>query len=191
MCVDAFLYHWYQGLTIYVSQTAHDHAVCCSNTLRPRQNGHRVADNTFERMFVNKNVRILIKISLKFVPKGPINNIPALIQIMAWHRLGDKPLSEPMIVRLPTHICVTRPQWVNRALNKTYLILFGNGASEISMVTSIGMSMHVLRTTDARGRFGNLIVKYCHVNTAKQFKKYVENTVTKLKAANQIWKIWI
>ena len=32
---------------------------------------------------------------------------------MAWRRPGDKPLSEPMMVRLPTHICVTRPQWVN------------------------------------------------------------------------------
>ena len=29
---------------------------------------------------------------------GPINNIPALVQIMAWRRQGDKPLSEPMIV---------------------------------------------------------------------------------------------
>ena len=36
---------------------------------------------------------------MKFVPKGPINNIPALVQIMAWRRLGDKPLSEPMMVR--------------------------------------------------------------------------------------------
>ena len=31
---------------------------------------------------------------------------------MVWRRLGDKPLSEPMMARLPTHICVTRPQWV-------------------------------------------------------------------------------
>ena len=31
---------------------------------------------------------------------------------MAWRRPGDKPLSEPMMVRLVTHICVTRPQWV-------------------------------------------------------------------------------
>ena len=35
---------------------------------------------------------------------------------MAWRRPGDKPLSEPMMVRLPTHICVTRPQWVNGLL---------------------------------------------------------------------------
>ena len=53
-----------------------------------------------------------MKISLKFVHKSPINNIPASVQIMAWRRSGDKPLSEPMMVSLLTHICVTRPQWV-------------------------------------------------------------------------------
>ena len=35
-----------------------------------------------------------------------------LVQIMAWRRPGDKPLSEPMMVSLLTQICVTRPQWV-------------------------------------------------------------------------------
>ena len=82
------------------------------NTLRPRQNGRRFADDTSKRMFLNENVWISIKISLKFVPKGPINNNPALVQIMAWRRSGDKPLSEPMMASSPTHICVTRPQWV-------------------------------------------------------------------------------
>ena len=62
--------------------------------------------------FLNENVIISIQISLKFVPKGPINNIPALVQIMAWRRPGDKPLSEAMLISLLTHICVTRPQWV-------------------------------------------------------------------------------
>ena len=47
-----------------------------------------------------------------FVPKVPIKNIPALVQIMAWRRSGAKPLSEPMIVSLMTHICITRPQLV-------------------------------------------------------------------------------
>ena len=83
------------------------------NTLRPRQNERHFADDTFNRIFLNENVRISIKISLKFVPKGPINNNPALVQIMACRRSGDKPLSEPMMVSLLTHICVTRPQWVN------------------------------------------------------------------------------
>ena len=68
------------------------------NTLRPRQNGRHFADDTFKRIFLNDNVRISIKISLKFVPKGPIINIPALVQIMTWRRLGDMPLSEPMLV---------------------------------------------------------------------------------------------
>ena len=86
------------------------------NTLRPRQNGRHFPDDIFKHTFLNENVRIPIKISLKFVPKGPINNISALVQIMAWRRTGDKPLSEPMIVKLPTHICVTRPQWVNSSL---------------------------------------------------------------------------
>ena len=62
---------------------------------------------------MNGNAWILTKNSLKFVPKGPINNIPALVQVMAWRRPCDKPLSEPMMVRIPTHICVTRPPWVN------------------------------------------------------------------------------
>ena len=48
---------------------------------------------------------------LKF-PKGTINNILALLQIMAWRRPGGKPLSEPMMGSLSTHICVTQPQWV-------------------------------------------------------------------------------
>ena len=81
-------------------------------TLRPRQNGRLFADDTFKRIFVTENIRISIKISLTFVPKGLINNIPALVHIMARHRTGDRPLSEPMMVRSLTHICVTRPQWV-------------------------------------------------------------------------------
>ena len=48
------------------------------------------------------------------LPKGSINNIPALVQIMAWRRPGDKPLSEPMMVSLLTHTCVTRLQWIIR-----------------------------------------------------------------------------
>ena len=47
---------------------------------------------------------------MKVVPKVRITNIPALVQIMAWRRPGDKPLSEPVMVSLPTHICVTWPQ---------------------------------------------------------------------------------
>ena len=54
--------------------------------------------------YMNEDVRISIKISLMIVPKGPINNIAALVQIMAWRRSDDKPLSEPMMVSLMTHM---------------------------------------------------------------------------------------
>ena len=90
--------------------------LCRLNTLRPRQNGCHFPDDIFEGIFLNKNEWISLKISLKFVPKVRINNIPALVQIMAWRRRGDKPLSEPMMVSLLTHICVTRPQWFKEAM---------------------------------------------------------------------------
>ena len=80
------------------------------NTLRARQNGRHFPDDIFKCIFLNENVLVLIKISLKFVHKGQINNIPALVYIMAWCRPGDKPLSEPRMQSLLMHICVTRPQ---------------------------------------------------------------------------------
>ena len=54
-------------------------------------------DDIFKCIFLNEKVCIVIQISLKFVPRGPIDNNPALVQIMAWRRIGDKPLSEPML----------------------------------------------------------------------------------------------
>ena len=84
------------------------------NTLRPRQNGCPYPDDIFKCIFLNENICIpmIMNISLKFVPKGQINNIPSLVQIMAWRRPGNKPLFEPMMVNLVKHICITRPQWV-------------------------------------------------------------------------------
>ena len=63
--------------------------------------------------FVDGNVWISIKMSLKIVRKVSINEIPTMVQLMAWRRLGGKPLSKPMMVSLLTHICVTRPPCVN------------------------------------------------------------------------------
>ena len=60
-----------------------------------------------------KSVLISLKISIKFVHIVRFNNIPALVEIMDWRRPGAKPLSEPRIVSLLTHICITRPLWVN------------------------------------------------------------------------------
>ena len=60
----------------------------------------------FKYISLNENVWISIKISLKFIPKGPVSKIPALVHIIAWHLPGDKPLSEPMIVWFTgTYMC--------------------------------------------------------------------------------------
>ena len=68
--------------------------------MRPRQNGRHFPDE-----FASRILWIEMRESLF------INNIlPALVQIIAWRRSGDKPLSEPIMFELPTHVCVTRPQ---------------------------------------------------------------------------------
>ena len=75
----------------------------CVNKLRPRQDDPRFSDDILKYIFFNENIWISINISLKFVPKGPINNNLALVQIMAWRLLCDKPLSKPMLFSLLTH----------------------------------------------------------------------------------------
>ena len=99
------------------------------NTFRPRQNGRHFADGIFKHIFLNENARISSQCSLKFVPKGPINNIPTLVQIMVWRSSGDKLLSEPMMVRLPTHICGTRLHWVNAENRELSLYMKISGAA--------------------------------------------------------------
>ena len=66
------------------------------DTTKPDQNGRHLADDIFKCIFLNEKFRILIRISLKFVLKVPIDNKSVLVQVMAWRRKGDKPLREPM-----------------------------------------------------------------------------------------------
>ena len=54
----------------------------------PEQNGRHFPDDIFKCIFMNEKFRILIRISPKFVHKRPINNIPAMVQIMVWRRSG-------------------------------------------------------------------------------------------------------
>ena len=86
------------------------------NSLRSRLNWRPFTDDIFKSIVLNENEWISTRISLKFVLKVLINNIPALVQIIAWRRSGGKPLSEPMMVSLLMHICVTRPQWVKEPI---------------------------------------------------------------------------
>ena len=74
------------------------------NRLRPRQNGRRFPDDILKCIFLNEIIWISIKISFEIAPKGPNNNMAALVQIVAWRRPGDKTLSEPMMIILLTHM---------------------------------------------------------------------------------------
>ena len=57
------------------------------------------ADDNLKCIFLNENDRILIRISLKFIPKSAIDSKPALVQVMAWRQIGAKPLPESMLIR--------------------------------------------------------------------------------------------
>ena len=98
--------HWWQGAEAWLIQLTH----------WGQDKMDAISQTTLSNAFSWMKIFEFGLNFLKFVPEGPINNIPAFIQIMAWRRAGDKPLSEPMMVSLPTHICVTRPQWVNGLL---------------------------------------------------------------------------
>ena len=65
----------------------------------PGQNGRYFADDIFKCIFLNEKFCILIWISMKFVPTGPIDNKEAVVKVMAWCRIGNKPLPEPMLIQ--------------------------------------------------------------------------------------------
>ena len=76
--------------------------------LWPRQNGRQ--GRQFQMHLFNEDVWISLRISLKFVSNGPINNILAMVLVMAPCLPGNRPLSEPVMVSLLTYICATRLQ---------------------------------------------------------------------------------
>ena len=94
---------------------------CQFNSSSPGQNGRHFAEDIFICMFLNEKFCIFIWISLKFVPNGPIDKKWALVQLMAWRRIGSKPLPFTLLYftylnqcwsSWPTHICSTRGRWV-------------------------------------------------------------------------------
>ena len=84
---------WYEACTLFF-------VTCkfCFNTLRLGQNGRHFADDIFKCILFDKTFRILNEIWLKYVPYGPIDNMAALVQLMAWRWTSTKPLSEAMLV---------------------------------------------------------------------------------------------
>ena len=98
------------------------------NSLRPRRNGRFNADDIFKCIFLNENVWFPTKMSVKFVPKGPINNILALVQIIAWRRPGDKPLSEPMRVYWGIYVSpgLNELKWNNNGITILHYVLINS-----------------------------------------------------------------
>ena len=104
-----------------VNSLVPDDAIWCHRTWLTHWGRYKmeaISQTTFSNTFSWMKM-YEFQLKFQFIPKGTINNISAVVQIMAWRRPGDKTLSEPMMVRLPTHICVTQPQWVNT--------VYGNG----------------------------------------------------------------
>ena len=84
VCEKLFWLQWVKLWCPLIDWQRHQNIL---NSLRPKQNGRHFPDDTFKCIFLNENVWIPIKISLKFVHKGPINNIPRLVQIITWRAL--------------------------------------------------------------------------------------------------------
>ena len=115
------------------------------NTLRPRQDGLHFADDIFTCNFLNGNCCILIKFSLKYVRKGPIDNNPALVQIMAWRRPGDKPLSEPMMLvywRIYASLCLNELKPCESSLCQRFQHYFFKRWSSHRLNISIKIGSH-------------------------------------------------
>ena len=70
------------------------------NALRSEQNGCRFEHNIFNYIFVEENLCILVQIRLTFVLKGLIDNELALIQVMAWYQTGNRPFTEPLLIKI-------------------------------------------------------------------------------------------
>ena len=169
---DIFSSKFFQLLMISVYCFGPDNVIqpcdslCVINSMRPWRKGHHFLD-IFKWIFLNENVWLLMKLSLKFVPRGPINNILALVQIMARRRPGDKPLSEPVMDSLLTHICITPPQWVN-TLSASDAVMFQWFCQYCfrQWLGACGVPYHYYRNKN-RSWF---TVDYIHIETSIKFE---------------------
>ena len=139
-------------------ELGHQQTQCWTQSyhIKAENDGHHFPEDIFRCIFLKENEWISIKISLKLVPKGSINNIPSLVQIMAWRWPGNKPLSEPMMVSLLMHICVTWPQWLTRlSLKVLYFIM----ANDISWYIA-ALQHPIIRNIDGSVHFYQLLTTY-------------------------------
>ena len=81
-CIKPTRSHHIQGIgssSAVSSLTSHKAMMCDINSSSPGQNGCHFTDNIFKSILMNEKFCILIRISQRFVPKGPIDNNQALV----------------------------------------------------------------------------------------------------------------
>ena len=73
----------------------------------PSQNGHHFPNDIFKCIFMNEKICIFLQSSLKFVPKGPIDNNPALVHRFSqkWQikvcKLNFRVCKMPLLMKIP------------------------------------------------------------------------------------------
>ena len=133
------------------------------NTLRPRKNGRHFPDDIFKCILLNESVWVSVKISLTFVPNGPINYILALVQIMAW-RTG---------------------QATSHYLNQWWLFYLRIYAS-LGLNESINCRRNDLNLTDTSKMLGTTCGHWTNIKCWKSVQKVMSNRYFNLK----FW-VWI
>ena len=116
--------------------------------------------NIFKYFFFNESVCISTKY-FNEVCKGPINNITALVQIMAWRWPCDKLLSEPMMIVLLMHLCVAQPRWINWELLMISHRFITKEATKWTRPLLIGVPP-TPTPTPTTSRRGESLIKMCH-----------------------------
>ena len=115
-----------------VHKTALTYVKLWSDFIEPTKDySYHVADDIFNCIFLHENVWLSIKISLNVFPMGRINNIPALVQIMAWHLRGDKPwlvyrtiYASLGLIELTKQVCVGTAGWMKHQHMEFHFIIF-------------------------------------------------------------------
>ena len=114
-----------------------------------------LADNIFLCIFLCENDQIPIQISLKLVPRSPIENKPALVQVMVWRRTGDKPLPEPIMTKFTDAYMRHWGRWVNRhTIHFPYKLVIQSDTDHIFN------SQHTPHTSSSRASY---MVSFVHI----------------------------
>ena len=174
------------------------------STFRLRQICRNFPDDISNAFSWIKIYEFLLRFSLKFVPEGPINNIPLLVQIRAWRRPGDKPLPGPMMFRLPTHIFVTRPQWVKGQLKETNArvksqetanfdpnIWYHSGETIANIWTPVSLLTHICVTWPQWFNYTNSKKKQSYFPGTHQQRILAISTTPHIRSWNKWYSVYI